>query len=81
MKHTMSPTTTTADTTKARTTITIAATIPLWSQPVYMSCWGSSVPDERVADDTDEDLGLTGTFLVVAAATNVCGELDTLRKG
>jgi len=69
MKQTMSPTTTTADTTKARTTITIAATIPLWSPPV--PCWGSSVPDERVADDTDEDLGLTGTFLVVAAAMNV----------
>ena len=46
-----------------------------------MLFWGSSVPEERVADDTDEDLGLTGTFLVVAAATNVCGELDTLRKG
>lgn len=46
-----------------------------------MPCCGSSVPEEGVADDTDEDLGLTGTFLVVAAATNVCEELDSLRKG
>jgi len=43
----MSPTTTTADTTKARTKITIAATIPLLSPPAGGGGW--FVGDGRVA--------------------------------